>query len=332
MTRRFLAVVVATLVVVGSLGGPARGEPNAPGATLSAPAPRFDAGRVDAGTRVTHTYELRNSGAAPMPIVVTAQCGCTTTDYDRVIPAGGVGRVTVLLDTTHMRGKIEKLVDVASNDAAAPHLSLAILAESSRPLVVLPVDPPTLRGPIGTLQPVEITVSAPDEAPFEIVRVEDEPNLRARAVPLDGAAGAPHQRWRVVLTPRADLPVGSHETTLTLVTTLPTAKRFVLQPMILVAGPLVATPTQLHLRADGAPLAVRVTAVSGVASFRVLHAEVSDPDFQTEIVAGVDTNTWDVRVRYVGKPARHGPVNAMVKLTTDVPTQPEVLVRLSGKL
>lgn len=59
---------------------------------------------------------------------------------------------------------------------------------------------------------------------------------------------------------------------------------------------------------------------------------MSDPDFTAEFVQVDGEPAWDVTVRYTGEPSRHGPVNAVVKVTTDVPSQPLVLARLSGKL
>jgi hypothetical protein len=299
--------------------------------TLSAVAPRWDAGRVEAGTQLTHTYELRNRGTTPLPILVKPQCGCTTTDYDRVIPAGGTGKVTVALDTSRMRGRVEKAIDVTSNDQNGHVLTLTILADSVRTLVVSPTDTPTVRGTIGALHPIELTVAAPDDARFEIRRVEDAPSLRVHVAPADATAKPPHRRYRLTLTPQADLAVGSHPSTIAIETTLTSAPRFLLQANVVVSGPLVTMPPQLQLRPGAPPLSVRVVTTTQ-APFHVLRADVSDPDFAADYVAVANEPAWDVTVRYTGKPSRHGQVNAVVKLATDVTSQPFVLVRLSGKL
>ena len=73
------------------------------------------------------------------------------------------------------------------------------------------------------------------------------------------------------------------------------------------------------------------SAVAALGGMMVMGG-VSDPDFTAEYTRVPDAPAWDVTVRYIGKPTRHGPVNATVKLATDVPSQPFVLVRLSGKL
>lgn len=322
-----LRLLIASLV---PLSFAAAGEPDAPG--LTATAPRFDAGRVEAGTKVTHTYELRNSGTTDVRIFAKASCGCTATDYDRVVPAGGTGTVTAVLDTTRMRGRVEKAIDVLSEETKSRLLTLTILAEPVRALVVTPNDQPTLRGPIGAMPPVVLTVKAPDDAPFDISAIETDAALTARTEPLDPTQKPPRGH-RVTLTAKADLGVGTHEGTITLVTTLPSAARFTMPVMVVVAGPLVTNPPHLRIRPDHGPLAVRVSAAAeGFPPFTLLRAEVSDPDFTAELARVEGEPAWDVTVRYTGQPTRHGAVNAVVKLATDVPSQPFVLVRLSGKL
>lgn len=324
----FVAALVLAWVAPFSRAAAAEGDPR----SLTAVAPRFDAGRIEAGTKVSHTYELRNPGTTDIPIVVKASCGCTATEYDRVIPAGGTGKVTAVLDTTRMRGRVEKSIDVMNEKEGGRLLTLTILAEPVRALFVDPTDQPTLRGPVGALKPIVLTVSAPDDVPFEITAVETDAPVTATIQPF-GPAEGPHRQYRVTLTPKPDLAVGTQEATLTLLSTLPSAPRFTMPFLVVVTGPLVTNPVHLRVRPDRGSLAVRVSAAGeGQPPFNLLRAEVSDTDFTAEYTRVADAAAWDVTVRYTGKPSRHGAVNATLKLATDVPTQPFVLVRLSGKL
>lgn len=322
---------LAALALVATTG--ARGFADPP--PLEALAPRWDAGRVDAGTQVRHTYELRNHGSRVLQIAVKPSCGCTTADYDAEIPPGGTGHVTAVLDTTRMRGRVEKVIDVTTNDPAQPAITLTILAESVRALVVEPGDQPTVRGPFRALKPVELTVRAPGDVPFAITAVEDEPTLRATVAPFaddapDAASGA-HRRYRLTLTPGADLPVGAHHATVTLRTTAPGADRFTLPSTVVVTGPLVAFPPQLRIDAGKPSTAMRVTAADG-APFRVLRVTASDPDLAADATPVAGEPAWDVTVRYVGPANRHGQINTVVTVVTDEPAQPQLVVRVSGKL
>ncbi len=62
----------------------------------------------------------RASSARPLGISVEPRCGCMTADYDQEIPPGGIGMVTAALDTTQVRGRVEKIMDVLTNDPMPP--------------------------------------------------------------------------------------------------------------------------------------------------------------------------------------------------------------------
>ena len=302
-----------------------------PAPPLEAIAPTYDAGRVDAGTEIRHTFELRNRGPRPLQIAVKPSCGCTTTDWDREIAPGATGKVTAQLDTTHLRGHVEKTVSVTTNDPSQPAVTLTIVTESYRTLAVEPDDAPYMRGPARTLQPMTLTVRKPDDAPFAITRVEDDATVRAEIAPLDADVAGGHRRYRLTLTPSHDLAVGTHRATLTLVTSVPGAERFEVRPTVVVEGPLVVMPRQLRLVPPQRSGSVRVTASDGV-PFHLLRATSTDPDFAVEMAPVADEPAWNVTVRYVGKPERHGPMYTMIELTTDAPTQPAVHVAIAGKL
>jgi hypothetical protein len=118
---------------------------------------------------------------------------------------------------------------------------------------------------------------------------------------------------------------------LTLVTSVLGAERFVVRPTIVVEGPLVVMPRQLRVVPAQRSASARVTAADGV-PFHLLRATSTDPDFAVEMAAVAGEPAWDVTVRYVGKPDRHGQVYTMIQLTTDAPTQPAVYVPLAGRL
>src|SRR6185295_7682558 len=106
MTTGLLLVVALAL---GLAPGAAAESPDAapnhpPAPVLEALGDAYDAGRVVNGTKVTHTYRLRNHGTRPLTLTVEPSCGCTTTAFDKVIPAGAEGTVTAALETTQQRG------------------------------------------------------------------------------------------------------------------------------------------------------------------------------------------------------------------------------------
>src|SRR5262245_3635834 len=104
--------LLLTLVLL--IAGSARAADSPPLAAIDA---AWDAGKVEVGTKLTHTYVLENRGPKPLALTVRPACGCTTTEFDHSIPAGGSGKVTAALDTTQMHGRITKTVTVTTDDA-----------------------------------------------------------------------------------------------------------------------------------------------------------------------------------------------------------------------
>jgi hypothetical protein len=73
---------------------------------------------------------------------------------------------------------------------------------------------------------------------------------------------------------------------------------------------------------------VRVSSTRRDVPFHVLAVESTDADLAPTFVAR-DDGAYEVSVRYSGAPERH--VNALLKIKTDEPSQPLLLVRVSGR-
>ena len=107
------------------LGAAQAAEPGAPSIEVSDPV--FDFGEVMEGSEVTHEFLVRNDGKGTLRIEqVRPSCGCTAAHYDRTVPAGGTGKVTLRLDTRGYEGKLKKTATVLSNDPREPRLILTL--------------------------------------------------------------------------------------------------------------------------------------------------------------------------------------------------------------
>jgi len=76
-----------------------------------------DFGTVKEGEKVSYTYTVKNTGAAPL-IIQNAQpsCGCTVPDWTKSpIPVGGTGFVKAEFDTHGKSGIQNKTITVTSN-------------------------------------------------------------------------------------------------------------------------------------------------------------------------------------------------------------------------
>jgi hypothetical protein len=76
-----------------------------------------DFGTIAEGAKVSHTYKIKNTGAAPL-IIQSAQpsCGCTAPDWTREpIPVGGTGFVKAEFDSKGKPGIQNKTITVMAN-------------------------------------------------------------------------------------------------------------------------------------------------------------------------------------------------------------------------
>jgi len=270
------------------------------------------------------------------------------TEFDKVIPPGGVGKVTASLDTSHYKGPITKSVQVTTNDAARMGVTLTLKADVVSVIDVTPTDAPRLQGKVGELKPMELTVSAADGKPFDVLRVEADPILAASVKPIPGAPqpaatagkkkpaqGAPlaagSSRYLVTLTPTETVTVGRLLATVTLVTNHPKAERIPLSATLLVTGPLTVSPERLFVRSPTTAHVqhVKVTKPEGGEPLKILGVESSDPDFTASATAVREGREYDVTVSYTGKPGR-GVVKAQITVKTNEPRQSAIVIPITG--
>ena len=153
MTRRIVCSLAAVLVAAAAMAqqpAPAAPQqPQPPAAAQKAPeAPQpaidvvekiKDFGTVPKGDKIRATFDVRNTGKAPLEITqVRPTCGCTVASFDRTIPPGGTGKIAAEVDTTGFSGPISKAVLVFSNDPATPQVNLVIKADVRAFIEVLP--------------------------------------------------------------------------------------------------------------------------------------------------------------------------------------------------
>jgi hypothetical protein len=272
------------------------------------------------------------------------------TEFDKVIPPGGVGKVTASLDTSHYKGPLAKSVRVTTSDPTQGTIMLTLKADVVSVIDVTPTDAPILQGKVGELTPVELAVSATDGQPFDVLRVEADSTLAASVRPAPGsplssatvrkkkpgkgaplAAGA--SRYLVTLTPEKTVAVGQFVSIVTLVTNHPKAERIPLSATLLVAGPLVISPQLLFVRPSAkAPVRhVQIIKPEGGAPLKILGVESSDPDFTARATAVRKGREYDVTVDYTGKPGR-GAVNSQITVKTNEPRQSAIVIPITGRL
>ena len=269
------------------------------------------------------------------------------TEFDKVIPPGGVGKVTASLDTSHYKGPITKSVQVTTGNSAAPPVVLLLKADIVAVIDVSPSNTPIVRTTAGEPQPTELTLSAGDGQPFDILAVQADPLVRVAVRPdppapatadhpvrhaqgPPGAAGS--GRYVVTITPTPKAPVGTSIAKITLTTSQPKAQTVSISAILSVAGQVQVVPPQLAVvpGPDAPVLHVKISKPRGGA-LRILSVASSDPQFKATTSAIAKGREYDLAVRYTGKPGR-GPVNSRITVTTDEPQQRTIVIPLTGRL
>ena len=210
---RGFAAGAAMALVAASFPAPALAE----AATGSAPKlvvveDKKDLGTVAKGEPMKHTFVLKNAGTADLLVTdVKPACGCTVSEYDKVIKPGGEGKITLTVDTKNFQGATSKTALVQTNDPAMPQTTLYVMAFVKPYVDVLPYGFFRIQALTGEAATSEL-VLASDEPTFAPSKVEAPYKFLKTAlteVPeKDRIAGKGAKQYKLALTAPADAPEG----------------------------------------------------------------------------------------------------------------------------
>ena len=122
-------LALAFLVWVWSPATGGASEASGTAARLIIERPVFEGGRFEPGAVFRHEFMVRNEGRGPLEIrEVRVGCSCVVVDYDRLIPPGGTGRITVAVSIhREWAGRdLRRTIWVSSNDPLAGQTSLIL--------------------------------------------------------------------------------------------------------------------------------------------------------------------------------------------------------------
>lgn len=129
MTKINALIIVIIAFLFASPSAPARtpAPTETPGPLLVADNPDHKFRPVWAGVVLQHTYKIWNRGKAALAIYeVEASCDCASVQFDREIPPGGAGKITIEINTEGFDGPFEKQFLVMSNDPRGNPKTLTI--------------------------------------------------------------------------------------------------------------------------------------------------------------------------------------------------------------
>lgn len=97
---------------------------------------------IQTGDVIEHTFVLSNTGDELLIISdVVPSCGCTTATLETYeLEPGETVDLPMTIDTTGFSGLVLRVIDVFSNDPAAPILTLTINIDASQPTGLTPTE------------------------------------------------------------------------------------------------------------------------------------------------------------------------------------------------
>jgi len=107
--KQIIFICMAFLLMAGSASAQA---------VIAADQPSHDFGDIkEADGKVSHTFEIKNTGDQPLVITrVIASCGCTTPEWTKEpVAAGKTATVQITFDPANRPGPFAKTISVYSN-------------------------------------------------------------------------------------------------------------------------------------------------------------------------------------------------------------------------
>jgi uncharacterized protein YgiM (DUF1202 family) len=241
-------LALSLLVLVGALPAAAQAP------KLVVTETTFDAGAVPKGEVIEHDFVVKNSGDADLLILsVKPACGCTTPGFDKIVPAGGEGKITLKVDTARFKGQISKSASVTTNDASQPNLRLVVNANVTTFIDVLPRDVVTFRQYRGEEKKQELTVRSNEEGAFEIKDVQVNGDSIKHELTKKG-----DNEYTVAVWLDKAAAIGNVSGSLKLLTSSAKEPNVTLTVRGSVLGQISVNPSTLYFRVDGSTKELKV--------------------------------------------------------------------------
>lgn len=206
--RFFVGIFIACVGVGLFLEGIASADPS-----IAISQTDYNFGELSETALCSHAFTVKNSGTSVLEIKdVKPSCGCTIARFDRQIPPGGEGQITLEVNLRSFQGFVRKTATVVSDDPVNPRLVLT-LEGNVKPLIeVRPEKTIYFQGMTSDIGERTIDLVAV-AGPFHIRKVDD--NLGGNAVyKLETVQDGTHYRLKV----SNNAPKGNYRGSITLYT------------------------------------------------------------------------------------------------------------------
>lgn len=203
----------------------------------------YNAGSVLKGEIVKHDFFVENRGTRPLSILsVKPGCGCTAPEFDKTVPPGGKGRITLSVNTQAFKGPINKSTAVTTDDPDMKTFQLVVKADVKEIIAITPAENQSF-GLVAQGQSLsrDYKFKATDDKPFKITNIQcSDPSVKHELkMASDGKSGV----LTVTIPPNHSL--GAVNARLTLSTDHPKAPVIQLNAYATVREPLAIDPSAI---------------------------------------------------------------------------------------
>lgn len=259
--------------------------------------------------------------------------------YDRTIPPGGVGQVTLKVNTTGYRGKVTKSAQVTTNDPAQRKSKIYLTINIQTYIIVEPAAKVLLRGTVGEDIRRVVRIRRSDDQPLEITKVQS--NLGSVIDYKLNRKGDSHQYELEVISKATDRKTASGF--ITLHTNHPKKKAVKLSVHIRIRPELEAWPNTITFQ-DGALAGStskenkRVLTIMNTRgrNFKILELNYNEAYFQVRSLGQDDKAARRHKLEVVAfmdqLPGGRVQFQDTLTITTDSPRAAELRIPLSIRL
>jgi hypothetical protein len=138
------------------------------------PEATHDFGKVFEDQELTHTFVIRNTGDATLQITyIDPDCACTAANYDRRIPPGGEGKITLTIAPFSVLKQFSKHTEVFFNDPERSQVTLTMKGWGKPTIEIQPHHIVRFQGDPGSEHKAQIRFISHLNIPWEITSVKN---------------------------------------------------------------------------------------------------------------------------------------------------------------
>jgi hypothetical protein len=166
----WLPLLVGVLLLLGVAGvSTAQAEPRAEVAETT-----HDFGQVREDMTLVHDFVVKNPGDQNLQVLeVDPDCACTVAKYDRVIPPGGAGKISLQIQPFSVVHAFKKKTYVRFNAPDLSSVTLVVTGNAQKSIEIEPSHIVRFRGPPKDNLTAQVKLTSNLPFPWEITKWQD---------------------------------------------------------------------------------------------------------------------------------------------------------------